>query len=194
MLCFKIRCVGESPIVLPPSYFLPLMVGCSMKTIPNAFCTNGKRKPHILVLPFLFLLLVFGTLWLTGCSDDILNPPVDIPSGEYQGQYALSHNNPADTLGLRSGVSEITLSINSTLKTYSLKPFGDSSRILSSQGAYKLAYRKITFTDRSMKTVSDMALLLNGEFTYTFDGVNLVITQSDAATKREKSFFLLRAR
>lgn len=165
-----------------------------MKTIPNVFCTHGKRQSYFLVLPFLFSLVVFGASWLAGCSDDILNPPVDIPSGEYQGQYTLLHNNPADTVGLRSGVSEITLSFNSALKTYSLKPFSDSSRILSSQGAYKLAYRKITFTDRSMKTVSDTALLLNGEFTYTFDGANLVLTQSDAATKREKSFFLLRAR
>lgn len=194
MLCFKIRCVGESPIVLPPSYFLPLTVGCSMKTVSKAYCTQEKRQPHFLVLPFLSLLLVLGTSWFAGCSDEILNPPVEIPSGEYRGQYTLTHNNPADTLGLRGGLSEITLSINSTLKTYSLTPFGDSSRILSSQGAYKLAYRKITFTDRSMKTVSDMSLLLNGEFTYTFDGANLVLTQSDATTKRERSFFLLRVR
>ncbi len=192
MLCFKSRCLSESCIVLPPSYFLPLMVGCSMKTIVNAYRTQRKRRSLSLV--FLLCLSTLGTVCLMGCGDDILNPPVEIPTGSYQGQYTFTSKTPGDTLGIRSGLSEIVLTMNATLKTYNLAPVGDSSRILSSQGAYKLAFRKIIFTDRSMKTVPDIALLLNGEFVYTYDGANLVITQNDAATNREKTFYLIRIR
>jgi hypothetical protein len=166
-----------------------------MKTIVNVYRTLRKQQPLFFVLPlFLLCFSTLGTVCLTGCSDDILNPPVEIPTGSYQGQYTFTRKNPGDTLGIRGGLSEIVLTMNATLKTYSLAPVGDSSRILSSQGAYKLAFRKITFTDRSMKTVPDVSLLLNGEFVYTFDGANLVITQNDAATNREKTFYLIRIR
>lgn len=167
-----------------------------MKTIVNAYRTNRKQQLLFRVLPlfFFFSFFVLGTAWLSGCSDDVLNPPVEIPTGDYQGQYTLSRGNPSDTIGVRNGMNEVILTINATLKTYRLAPIGDSSNIVSGQGIYKLAYRKITFTDRSMKTVPDISLLLNGEYVYTFDGSNLVISQNDAATKREKAFYLVRTR
>lgn len=166
-----------------------------MKTIVKVYRAIRKQRPLFLVLPLFHLcFFTLGTVCLMGCSDDILNPPVEIPTGSYQGQYTFTRQNASDTLGVGTGMSEIVLTMNAALKTYSLTPVGDSSIIVSSLGAYKLAFRKITFTDRSMKMMPNASLLLNGEFVYTFDGTNLVITQNDVATNREKTFYLIRIR
>ncbi len=165
---------------------MPFFSQCSMKITPLSYFRN-TRKWHILSATILF----FG-LW--ACTNDFLNPGVQIPSGQYTGTCTLTRNGAGDTLanGVRFQSSEVTLVINADQTTYRFVPMGDSSSILASNGVYTLAHLKLTLTDRTGRTFSDPALVMNGECSYTYDGANLVITQIDNQRKRERSLFLLR--
>jgi hypothetical protein len=168
--------------------------GISMSIIftqPRFIQPRSPQHRHVLSASLLLILLLCKDI---GCTNDLLNPGVQIPTGQYAGQYSLTRTASGDTSagGARFETSEASLIINADLKTYRFAPIGDSTSLVSSQGVYTLAHTQITFTDRSMRNFPDPSLVMNGECVYTFDGTNLVITKTDAQTKREKQLFLVR--
>jgi hypothetical protein len=138
---------------------------------------------------FLALLLVVG------CESSIFDPPVqEIPTGEYRGSYSLTRLNPTDknAKGTNYAEASMALVLNTTNRTYKVIPLGDSATPPASEGTYSLRYTRITFRDRSSTIFSDPSLVINGEFTYTFDGSSLVLSQNDSTRRREHSAFLTR--
>jgi hypothetical protein len=142
--------------------------------------------------------LLFGTLLfaaLQGCEGSIFDPPpVQIPNGEYRGSYALLRKNPSDlnAQGATYAEAQVALVINSTSRTYRFIPLGDSLTPPASEGSYILRFTRITLRDRSNRTFADPSLVLNGEFTYTFDGTSLILSQADSVRRREHTVVLMR--
>lgn len=120
----------------------------------------------------------------------LFNTPVEIPTGEYRGDYSIRNVNPADTSFAFGKSNEVSLTLNAAAQTYIVTPRGDSNLIVSSQGIYALALRKITFTDRTRISFADTALVLRGEWSYTFDGTNLILQKTE--NQRERTIVLLR--
>ncbi|MCS6807638.1 MAG: hypothetical protein NZ661_02370 [Candidatus Kapabacteria bacterium] len=120
---------------------------------------------------------------------------VEIPTGKYVGEYTILRTAPADTTlgGNRVQSTDVTMLINAEQRTYRCAPVSDSSILAASNGVYALAHTRITFTDRSSATLArDASRVIQGQFSYTFDGIHLIMKQTDAQTQRERSFFLLR--
>jgi hypothetical protein len=120
----------------------------------------------------------------------LFNTPVEIPTGEYRGDYSITNADPADTLFAFGKSNEISLTINAAAQTYSVIPHKDSSIVVSSQGVYALELRRITFTDRTRAAFADTALVLRGEWSYTFDGTNLILKKTE--NRQERTMVLLR--
>ncbi|TAE25440.1 MAG: hypothetical protein EAZ92_11735 [Candidatus Kapaibacterium sp.] len=130
------------------------------------------------------------------CEDggSIFDPPAqNIPTGEYRGPYMLSRSNPSDTSIRGTLYNEVSMAlvINSTTRSYRIAPF-DTSFLPASEGSYTLRYGRITLRDRSQRTFRDPSLVLSGEFTYTFDGTSLILSQKDSVRRREYSLILMR--
>lgn len=141
------------------------------------------------------LLSFTAALLMLGCERSIFDPPVqELPSGEYRGSYSLTRLNPTDKnpKGTNYAEANMALVLNTTNRTYKIVPLGDSATPPASEGTYGLRYTRITFRDRSSTTFSDPSLVINGEFTYTFDGSSLVLSQNDSTRRREHSAFLTR--
>lgn len=173
-------CVAGKRVVVFGFY----LVECSMNDMDKRYSLSLYSRLHW--LPLFTIVLV-----LSGCN--LNGPGVRIPTGNYAGEMILTRNAPGDTTaqGYRLQAAELVLRINADSQTYRFTPRGDSTIILSSNGSYALTFGKITFTDRSNRTFSDPSLVMSGECTYTFDGSNLVINQTDTRTKREKSMILV---
>lgn len=62
---------------------------------------------------------------------------------------------------------------------------------LTGNGTYTLKYRLVTLTDRVTRaSTTNTTHLINGDYVYTFDGMNLVMTQEQGSVK--KQLFLLK--
>jgi hypothetical protein len=141
------------------------------------------------------LLSISAALFAFGCERSIFDSPAqELPNGEYRGSYSLTRLNPTDknAKGTNYAEADIALVLNKTNRTYKVIPLGDSTTPPASEGTYSLRYTLITFRDRSNTTFSDPSLVINGEFTYTFDGSSLVLSQNDSTRRREHSAVLLR--
>lgn len=141
------------------------------------------------VLSIIAVMLVFG------CETSIFDPPAQqLPNGEYRGSYSLTRLNPADKNANGSNYAEanMALVLNTANRTYKIVPLDDSATPPASEGTYSLRYTRITFRDRSSQAFRDPSLVINGEFTYTFDGSSLVLSLNDTTRRREHSAFLMR--
>ncbi len=153
--------------------------------------TNTASFPTRLTLACCLVVL------LVSCSSLFAPSPVDIPAGAYQGEYTVVPDvSTATTTSAEYSKSNVSISFT-TDNTYAITPLepGTAASPEESKGNYSLEYRKIKFSDRSpLDKVIDPARLITGEFEYTFDGTNLIMTQVDKTSNRKRQFFLLRRR
>jgi hypothetical protein len=137
---------------------------------------------------------VFGMIHLTSCTIDPFNPVQPIPSAEYRGTFSLTLPDTSDAAGFRELFVErdVTLVLNDANRTYNVVPTRDSSVVVSSEGLYALTFRTITLRDKSARPASDASRIMQGDFVYTFDGQNLILSQESIGPKRKRVLTLLR--
>jgi hypothetical protein len=153
---------------------------------------NYSKRTRKRIIAYCSTLLLF---LVAGCETSIFDPPpVQIPNGEYRGSYSLLRSNPNDRnpQGTTYSESQVAFIINSSSLTYRIIPQGDTLSPPASEGSYSLRYTRITLRDRTNRTFADPSLVLNGDFTYTFDGTSLILSQKDTVRKREHTLVLMR--
>jgi hypothetical protein len=130
----------------------------------------------------------FVFLTLHSC-DLFAPPPVKIPDGTYEGDYTLTYKDPA---GNRTETGQISI-VFSKGTNFAVQALSKPEIIPQGQGTFSLKYRQITFADHTERTGAfDTARVVNGDFVYTFDGTNLVMTQEDDTRKIARQMFVFR--
>ena len=135
-----------------------------------SFCRNWESVIAILSVTSVELCLL-----LTGC--DIEDEPPEI-QGVYKGTYSRTEYFATDSVSTREGPATFKF----TGTDYSC--YGEEFYLPpGGAGEYTISDSKIILIDLVGHTAEfDWSLILNGEFDYSFDGKNLILTQHD--TKR----------
>jgi hypothetical protein len=135
--------------------------------------------------------LIVSVLWSIAIvvSCNLLEPrPVIIRSGNYEGQYSLIR----DSAGQRI-IEAGDIRMNFADGAFTIIPIRGSSIPLAGSGTYSLRYREITFTDTEERPVgTPRTHILQGAHTYTFDGMTVVISRTDAATNSLREIVVTR--
>lgn len=124
-----------------------------------------KRKS---ILCFLILII--------SCNID-KTPFYSLPfeHGEYKGTFSITYNFASDSSYVQQGTTTFTFTDTSYYcygDKYLLPPSGG--------GKYEIKGNIIILTDLVPHTAEfDWSLILSGEFEYTFDGKNFMLTQND---------------
>lgn len=143
--------------------------------------------------PLSISFVIVATALFVSCS--LLEPSaVDVPAGIYSGSYTMILRDTATSKITQQTAGDVTLEVKSD-KQYVFTPkYSHTLAPPASSGVFTLVYRKITFSDRSPtgSTTATNSELLKGDYEYTFDGQNLVMTQKDDARMTTRQFFLLR--
>jgi hypothetical protein len=107
---------------------------------------------------------------------------VDIRAGLYEGEFSVVRNTPS---GMMLGTWRTQVRFSNGLN-FQVLPTSADSIPLSGNGTYTLRYRLITLTDRvSRSRTPSPDSLISGEYVYTFDGTNLVMTQEQDGVRRQ---------
>jgi hypothetical protein len=128
--------------------------------------------------PFLWAI----ALACSACSDAGPDPP--LLDGTYQGTFTITQENGP----VESGTVRITFGGDG----YSCTP---EQRYLppSGGGLFLLSGRTLTLKDTAVHTAEfDWTLILNGEFSFTFDGSRLLLEQQDQRHRRHRTIDLKR--
>jgi hypothetical protein len=133
----------------------------------------------LLARPLIILAL---SLWSLGCSDLALNPSA--LDGAYRGTFTITNSEGVVQTG------NVTFTFDGD--QYSCAP---ETMYLppSGAGSFQFAGHAIRLKDTVAHTAEfDWTLILNGDFSYTFDGVHLVLVQQDQEYQRYRRLELTR--
>jgi hypothetical protein len=136
----------------------------------------------------LMLCALAASLCVNACA--LFEPqPVNIPDGLYEGEYTATYKDKPPTNRTETGSVSVTLSKG----TFTIQSASKPDIVPQGKGNYSLKYRQITFDDRTERTTPfDTLRLVNGNYVYTFDGANLVMTQDDDERKISRQMFVFR--
>jgi hypothetical protein len=171
----------------------------TQRLLPPASAVRGTAS----ALSRAFAPVVAIALSLAASSCNLLDPPpVTITKGTYEGDFSVTRDSAGNVVSIVNTPVRVTFDGKAyTVVVLSNNNRRDALPNTQTSGSYTLAYRSITFTDRTERGSASplpSSVTLNANFTYTFDGMNLVADRKEArasdGTQRTENLFVLRAR
>jgi hypothetical protein len=134
-------------------------------------------------MKIIIICLTISFLFFTGCENNLDGNNSTSIKGTYSGYYIFKSDNVTDT-----GTVEIIFEDTS----YQCKPI-QAGNILPGSGIYEVKSNKLNITDLLARVaILDLRLVMNGEFSYSFQYNKLILFQKDLRTNITKKFELVK--
>jgi hypothetical protein len=128
------------------------------------------KQRFIYLLPVLLVLTIFAT----GCLKTSTPPPIVYPTGTFEGQFMLIHQKVSNAKLDTSKKANIQLVLDTGM---TFKVLGDTTTVhAGSKGKYGINRLYMAFSDDTKpKSGTSEKIHLYGNYSYAYDGSNLVI-------------------